>query len=83
MPLNFGDQCGSESLNRLAPERIQPIMDLANRPVVFLDADAIKYRVSQVLPELKDIRVSRLLPPQFRSLSANVNPLLPGNTMTQ
>lgn len=51
-----------KGLNRLAPERIQPIMDLANRPVVFLDADAIKYRVSQVLPELKDIRVSVDLP---------------------
>ncbi len=47
-----------KGLNRLAPERIQPILDLANRPVVFLDADAIKYRVSQFLPELKDIRVS-------------------------
>lgn len=51
-----------KGLNRLAPERIQPILDLANRPVVFLDADAIKYRVSQVLPELKDIRVSVDMP---------------------
>lgn len=51
-----------KGLNRLDPERIQPILDLANRPVVFLDADAIKYRVSQVLPELKDIRVSVDLP---------------------
>jgi cell division protein FtsQ len=47
-----------KGLNRLDPERIQPILDLANRSVVFLDADLIKERVSQVLPELKDIRVS-------------------------
>ncbi len=51
-----------KGLNRLDPERIQPILDLANRPVVFLDADMIKTRVSQVLPELKDIRVSVDLP---------------------
>lgn len=51
-----------KGLNRLSPERIQPILDLANRPVVFLDADLIKTRVSQVLPELKDIRVSVDLP---------------------
>jgi hypothetical protein len=51
-----------KGLNRLDPERIQPILDLANRPVVFLDADQIKTRVSQVLPELKDIRVSVDMP---------------------
>lgn len=51
-----------KGLNRLDPERIQPILDLANRPIVFLDADLIKSRVSQVLPELKDIRVSIDLP---------------------
>ncbi len=51
-----------KGLNRLAPERIQPILDLANRPVVFLDADVIKSRVAQVLPELKDVRVSVDLP---------------------
>ncbi|NMB56010.1 MAG: FtsQ-type POTRA domain-containing protein [Leptolinea sp.] len=51
-----------KGLNRLDPERIQPILDLANRPIVFLDADMIRNRVSQVLPELKDIRVSIELP---------------------
>ncbi|MEI8131038.1 MAG: FtsQ-type POTRA domain-containing protein [Leptolinea sp.] len=45
-------------LNRLEPERIQPILDLANRPVILIDADSIKDRVSKVLPELKDIRVA-------------------------
>ncbi len=47
-----------KGLNRLDPERIQPILDLANRSVVLVDADLVKERVSQVLPELKDIRVS-------------------------
>jgi hypothetical protein len=47
-----------KGLNRLEPDRIQPILDLANRPVVMIDADAVKERVSQVLPELKDIRVT-------------------------
>jgi hypothetical protein len=47
-----------KGLTRLDPERIQPILDLANRSVVLLDSDLIKDRVSQVLPELKGIRVS-------------------------
>jgi hypothetical protein len=47
-----------KGLNRLDPERIQPILDLANRSVVLVDANLVKERVSQVLPELKDIRVS-------------------------
>ncbi|GAP20284.1 cell division protein FtsQ/DivIB [Leptolinea tardivitalis] len=51
-----------KGLNRLDPERIQPILDLANRSVVFLDANLIKARVQQVLPELKDIRVSVDMP---------------------
>lgn len=47
-----------KGLNRLEPERIQPILDLANRPVIMIDAETIKERVSKVLPELKDIRVA-------------------------
>jgi hypothetical protein len=47
-----------KGLNRLEPERIQPILDLANRPVIMIDADAVKEHVSKVLPELKDIRIN-------------------------
>jgi cell division protein FtsQ len=47
-----------KGLNRLEPERIQPILDLANRPVIMVDAGLVRERVSLVLPELKDISVS-------------------------